>query len=152
MQADERRLKQILVNLLSNAVKFTPEGGEIGLQVLGDVEQQIVHFIVWDTGIGIAQENIGRLFQPFVQLDSSLSRQYAGTGLGLALVRRLAELHGGSVSVESEVGKGSRFTVSLPWRVARDEKRVASDEERLGKDGALRRPTCGICRRFACGR
>ena len=137
MQADERRLKQILVNLLSNAVKFTSEGGEIGLQVLGDVEQQIVHFVVWDTGIGISQENIGRLFQPFVQLDSSLSRQYTGTGLGLALVRRLAELHGGSVSVESEVGKGSRFTVSLPWRVARDEKRVASDEERVGKDGAL---------------
>jgi signal transduction histidine kinase len=72
------------------------------------VERQIVHFVVWDTGIGIALENIGRLFQPFVQLDSSLSRQYSGTGLGLSLVKRLAELHGGSVSVESQVGKGSR--------------------------------------------
>ncbi len=115
IQADERRLKQILINLLSNAVKFTPEGGSIGLEVTGDVEQQVVHFTVWDTGIGIAPQDMGRLFKPFVQLDSSLSRQYSGTGLGLSLVHRLTEMHGGSVSVQSEVGQGSRFTVSLPW-------------------------------------
>jgi PAS domain S-box-containing protein len=115
LQADERRLKQILVNLLSNAVKFTPEGGEIGLEVVGDEDQQAVHFTVWDTGIGIAPEDMRRLFQPFVQLDSSLSRQYAGTGLGLSLVSRMIELHGGGVSVESQVDRGSRFTVSLPW-------------------------------------
>ena len=121
MQADERHLKQILVNLLSNAVKFTPEGGEFGLEVEGDVEQELIHFTVWDTGIGIPPDQIERLFQPFVQLDSSLSRQYAGTGLGLALVHRLAKLHGGGVSVESEVGKGSRFTVSLPWRAPAEE-------------------------------
>ncbi len=113
--ADERRLKQILVNLLSNAVKFTPEGGQIGLEVRGDPDRETVHFTVWDTGIGIAREDMDRLFQPFMQLDSSLSRQYAGTGLGLSLVSRMTELHGGSVSVESEPGKGSRFTVSLPW-------------------------------------
>ena len=116
LQADERRLKQILVNLLNNAVKFTNEDGEIGLDVAGDAEQQMVHFAVWDTGIGIPREHMEKLFEAFVQLDSSLSRQYTGTGLGLALVRRLVELHGGSVSVESEVGKGSRFTVSLPWQ------------------------------------
>jgi PAS domain S-box-containing protein len=116
IQADERRLKQILVNLLSNAVKFTPEGGEIGLEVVGDAEGEVVHFIVWDAGIGIAAEEMDRLFQPFVQLDSSLSRQHAGTGLGLVLVRRLTEMHGGGVSLESEVGQGSRVTVSLPWR------------------------------------
>jgi PAS domain S-box-containing protein len=121
IQADGRRLKQILVNLLDNAVKFTPEGGAIGLEVVGDAERQVVHFTVWDTGIGISEEDMGRLFQPFVQLDSSLSRQRTGTGLGLSLVYRLAELHGGSVSVESEVGEGSRFTVSLPWR-ERDEE------------------------------
>jgi signal transduction histidine kinase/DNA-binding response OmpR family regulator len=115
LQTDERRLKQILLNLLSNAVKFTPSGGAIGLNVVGDVEQEAVRFTVWDTGIGIAQEDMGRLFDPCVQLDSGLSRQYTGTGLGLALVYRMVELHGGSVSVESEVGKGSRFTVSLPW-------------------------------------
>ena len=116
LQTDERRLKQILLNLLSNAVKFTPPGGAIGLDVVGDEEQEAVRFTVWDTGIGIAQEDMGRLFQPFVQLNSGLSRQYTGTGLGLALVYRMVELHGGSVSVESEVGKGSRFTVSLPWQ------------------------------------
>jgi CheY-like chemotaxis protein len=115
LQADERRLKQILVNLLSNAVKFTPAGGQVGLQVVGDAERRRVDFTVWDTGIGIAPEDVKRLFQPFVQLDSSLSRQYTGAGLGLALVRQLTDLHGGSVSVESQVGQGSRFTVSLPW-------------------------------------
>jgi PAS domain S-box-containing protein len=114
VSADERRLKQILVNLLSNAVKFTPEGGQIGLGVVGDAIQHVVQFIVWDTGIGIAQDDMARLFQPFVQIDSSLSRQYNGTGLGLSLVARMVEMHGGGVSVESEVGQGSRFTVTLP--------------------------------------
>lgn len=114
--ADERRLKQMLVNLLSNAVKFTAEGGEIGLEVCGDTEHEVVHFTVRDTGIGIAAKDMARLFRPFVQLDSSLSRQYPGTGLGLSLVYRMAELHGGSVTVESAVGKGSRFTISLPWQ------------------------------------
>jgi len=116
IRADGRRLKQILVNLLNNSVKFTPEGGMIGLEVRGDAEHQMVRLTVWDTGIGISPQDLGRLFQPFVQLDGSLSRQYAGTGLGLALVYRMVEMHGGSVAVESEVGKGSRFTVSLPWR------------------------------------
>jgi PAS domain S-box-containing protein len=115
IQGDERRIKQILVNLLSNAVKFTPAGRCIGLEVAGDVEEQVVHFTVWDTGIGIPAEQVPRLFQPFVQLDSSLARQYEGTGLGLALVRRLTEAHGGSITLASEVGQGSRFTVSLPW-------------------------------------
>ena len=116
MIADERRLKQIIVNLLSNAVKFTPDGGAIGLQVEGDPEAQTLRFTVWDTGIGISQSQLGQLFRPFVQLDSTLSRHYSGTGLGLALVLRLTHLHDGSVSVESEEGHGSRFTVTLPWR------------------------------------
>jgi PAS domain S-box-containing protein len=115
IQADERRVKQMLVNLLSNAVKFTPEGGQIGLEVRGDEAERVVHFTVWDTGIGIVPEDLKRLFQPFVQLDSRLARQYSGTGLGLSLVFRMAELHGGSVSVESQVNQGSRFTFSLPW-------------------------------------
>jgi PAS domain S-box-containing protein len=115
--ADERRLKQILVNLLTNAMKFTPEGGAFGLEVQGDPERQAVRCTVWDTGIGIDAEDQARLFQPFVQLDSSLSRQHAGTGLGLALVQRLAALHGGSVELDSAPGQGSRFTVWLPWRV-----------------------------------
>ncbi|NTU82466.1 MAG: response regulator, partial [Chloroflexales bacterium] len=115
VEADERRLKQILVNLLSNAVKFTPEGGKVGLEVQGNPEQQTVTFTVWDTGIGIAAEDLPKLFQPFVQLDSSLNRQYSGTGLGLSLVARLAQAHGGSVAVESAPGQGSRFSVTLPW-------------------------------------
>ena len=115
IHADGRRMKQILVNLLTNAVKFTPEGGKIGLEVVADGERGAVHFTVWDTGIGISEDEMGMLFQPFVQLDSSLSRQHSGTGLGLALVRHLTELHNGGVAVESEVGTGSRFTVSLPW-------------------------------------
>lgn len=112
--ADERRLKQILVNLLANAVKFTPDGGDVGLDVQAEEDHPIIHFAVWDTGIGIAPDDQQRLFQPFIQVDSSLAREYEGTGLGLALVMRLTELHGGTVSLESEVGKGSRFTVSLP--------------------------------------
>ena len=116
IQADSRRLKQILINLMSNAVKFTPEHGAVGLEVTGDPENGAVLFTVWDTGIGIAKEDIPRLFKPFVQLDSSLSRQFPGTGLGLSLVKRMTEMHGGMASVESEPGKGSRFTVALPWQ------------------------------------
>ena len=118
--ADERRLKQMLVNLLSNAAKFTPAGGSLGLEVAGDAVRQEVRWTVWDTGIGVAAADQARVFQPFVQLDSSLSRQYPGTGLGLSLVARLAELHGGRVELESEgiPGRGSRFTVVLPWSEA----------------------------------
>ena len=118
IQADPRRLKQILINLLVNAVKFTPAGGQVGLEVQGSAEEQAIRFTVWDTGIGIPSDKVNLLFQPFVQLDSGFSREYDGTGLGLALVRRLAELHGGRVGVESEgiPGRGSRFTVWLPWQ------------------------------------
>jgi PAS domain S-box-containing protein len=111
---DERRLKQVLVNLLSNAVKFTPEGGQVGLEATLDPRASRLVIVVWDTGIGIAPGDLPRLFQPFVQLDSRLSRQHPGTGLGLALVRRLLALQGGEVRVESELDKGSRFTVTLP--------------------------------------
>ena len=118
IEVDERRIRQVLVNLLSNAVKFTPDGGEVSLEVELNLDAEVVELSVTDTGIGIDPEDLDRLFQPFVQLDSSLSRRYAGTGLGLALVRSLVQMHDGSVTVESEEGKGSRFTVSLPWKVA----------------------------------
>ncbi len=115
--ADARRLKQILVNLLSNAVKFTPHGGKVSLNVILDKQQNRLKFIVKDNGIGISKEDTDKLFKPFTQLDASLSREYEGTGLGLALVRKLVELHQGEVFVESEgiPGKGSCFTVVLPW-------------------------------------
>jgi PAS domain S-box-containing protein len=112
---DERRAKQILVNLLGNAVKFTPEGGSIALEVEGDRRLGELRLRVRDTGIGIPPEDQEAIFQPFRQLDSRLSRAYAGTGLGLTLVRRMAEMHGGEVSVDSMPGQGSRFTVRLPW-------------------------------------
>ena len=112
---DTRRLKQILVNLLGNAIKFTPRGGAVGLEVEGDRQQGLVRLTVWDTGIGINARELDNLFQPFVQVDSSLARQHSGTGLGLVLVKRLADLHGGRVEVQSEPGKGSRFSVFLPW-------------------------------------
>jgi PAS domain S-box-containing protein len=113
--ADSRRLKQILVNLLDNAVKFTPEKGTLKLLVKTDARAGQMRFSVIDTGIGITPENLKKLFRPFVQVDNRLSRQYEGTGLGLALVKKLVELHGGSLDVQSEPGKGSSFSFVLPW-------------------------------------
>ncbi|MFB2838321.1 ATP-binding protein [Floridanema evergladense] len=109
--ADQRRLCQMLLNLLSNAIKFTPTG-EVTLIV--KKQPKGTSFIVADTGIGIASEDISELFQPFSQLDSKLNRQYQGTGLGLVLTRRLARLHGGDLTVESQLGVGSKFTIYLP--------------------------------------
>lgn len=131
---DERRLKQILVNLLSNAVKFTPENGKLGIQVRADREEKRVIFTVWDNGIGIHERDLQRLFRPFVQLDSSLARGGTGTGLGLALVTQMVRLHGGSISVDSEPGEGSRFNIVLPWEPA-----LVSDAElRLKSTGKFR--------------
>jgi PAS domain S-box-containing protein len=124
---DATRLRQILVNLLSNAVKFTRNEGAIGLQVTSD--HDVIQFTVWDTGIGIAEEHIELLFRPFVQLDSSLSREHVGTGLGLALVARLSELLGGSVTVESSLEVGSRFIVKLPLQQGlADDQEQTSDQ------------------------
>ena len=125
--ADKIRIKQVLINLLTNAVKFTPEKGRIGLEVQGDRRRDIVRFIVWDSGIGISEEDLAGLFQPFVQVDSSYTREQQGTGLGLVMVARLTEMHGGSVNVKSEVGEGSRFIISLPWQEAVSEESDAAD-------------------------
>lgn len=111
---DERRMRQVLINLLSNGVKFTPTGGRVTLRV-SDLNAHWLLFEVEDTGIGIATCDQDKLFQPFVQIDSSLSRHYEGTGLGLVLVKQIVELHEGQVSVTSELGKGSCFTVRIPY-------------------------------------
>ncbi len=134
LSVDERRIRQVLINLLNNAVKFTPEGGSITLDVTrGDVapaselpgpgsavsgaKSEMLRISITDTGIGIAAEHIERLFQPFIQIDSALNRKYVGTGLGLALVKRIVELHGGKVSLVSELGVGSCFAIELPCAV-----------------------------------
>ncbi|WOD36986.1 CheR family methyltransferase [Nodosilinea sp. E11] len=109
---DARRLQQVLVNLLDNAVKFTPKGGQVTLAIRAEDDR--VSFSVTDTGIGIAAADIPTLFQPFTQVESDLSRQYDGTGLGLAVVKQLVELHGGEVFCTSTVGVGSSFTIVLP--------------------------------------
>jgi signal transduction histidine kinase len=109
---DERKIKQILLNLLSNAVKFTPEGGRIGItarQVNGAVE-----ISVNDTGVGIAAEDQPKIFEEFRQVGSDQVHKSEGTGLGLTLAKKFVELHGGKIWVESEIGKGSKFTFTLP--------------------------------------
>jgi signal transduction histidine kinase len=111
---DERKVKQVLVNLLSNAVKFTPEGGQIKVEAgLGD---SAVIVSVADTGIGIAREDQEAIFEEFRQVGSNYAQKREGTGLGLTLTRRFVEMHGGKIWVESELGKGSKFTFTLPIR------------------------------------
>jgi PAS domain S-box-containing protein len=125
---DERRMRQVLINLLNNAVKFTAPGGLVKLSVWEESispdrgEEYCLCFAVSDTGIGISSADLSKLFQPFVQIDSSLSRKYQGTGLGLVLVKQIVELHGGEITVDSEVGKGSCFTVRLPQARSASER------------------------------
>jgi signal transduction histidine kinase/CheY-like chemotaxis protein/CBS domain-containing protein len=117
---DELRIRQVLINLLTNAVKFTPEGGKVMLTAArlpnteGSTKQNYIRITIVDNGMGISAENINKLFRPFVQIDSALNRKHSGTGLGLALVKQIVELHGGQVGLTSELGVGSRFTIDLP--------------------------------------
>ncbi len=133
-KADSRRMKQILVNLLSNAAKFTPDNGRIGLDVYATDDNDTLNFAIWDTGIGISKEDQEKLFKPFQQLDSRLSRRHEGTGLGLALVAKMAELHGGRITLESKPNVGSRFTIVMPWEYDENDISVSggvvSDQER----------------------
>ena len=165
ISVDGRKVKQIVYNLLSNAVKFTADGGRVTLRAarvsrdavgsLGDWSgrtfplgddagfPEFLEISVTDTGIGIAEDDLGHLFKPFSQIDSGLARKFEGTGLGLAMVKLLADLHGGTVAVASAVGEGSRFTVWLPLR--HPERRVrlsrraviTSAEPKLGARFAL---------------
>lgn len=122
--SDETRIRQVLLNLLSNAVKFTEKDGTVTLEVtqvprspqpLDPSSVACLRITITDTGIGIAPENIDKLFRPFVQIDGALNRKQTGTGLGLTLVKQIVELHGGQVGFTSELGVGSCFTVDLPY-------------------------------------
>ena len=121
---DGRKFKQILYNLLSNAVKFTPDGGEVRVEARRVTRKAspdgpaapYLEVMVKDSGIGVSAADQARLFEPFSQIDSTLARRYQGTGLGLAMVKRLTELQGGTVSLKSAQGEGLAFTVWLPWR------------------------------------
>ncbi|ETA67030.1 PAS domain S-box [Methanolobus tindarius DSM 2278] len=115
LTADRVRFKQILFNLASNAIKFTPDGGHVMLKAC--LKGDMAEFSVIDDGIGIAPDDLKKLFMPFQQIDSTISRKYDGTGLGLSLVKRFVDMHGGDVSVESEPGKGSVFSFRLPLDV-----------------------------------
>ncbi|MGK7920868.1 MAG: ATP-binding protein [Trichodesmium sp.] len=143
---DERRVRQIIINLLSNAVKFTPEGGEVklsgrlayGSQIQDDYRPDCspinsstpyLCLEVKDSGIGIPEDRWKSLFKPFEQVDSSLSRKHEGTGLGLVLTKKLAELHGGTVSLNSTVSQGSTFRVWLPLTEMRVELVTNSEPE-----------------------
>lgn len=121
MQGDFEKIRHILENLCGNAMKFTHEGGNVKLNAEYDSEAREVVIKVSDTGIGIAQKDQQRIFERFVQVDSSVSRRYNGTGLGLALAKEYTEMHGGTISVESELGSGSTFIVRLP-EVPRPER------------------------------
>src|SRR4029077_9311570 len=113
LRGDERKIKQVLLNLMSNAVKFTPPGGAIELSVRFDRRQGLT-LIIADSGIGIPAEHLDRVLKPFEQVDSSLSRQHPGTGLGLPLVRAMIELHAGTVTLKSIVDIGTQVPIPLP--------------------------------------
>jgi CheY-like chemotaxis protein len=152
---DERRIRQALINLLSNAVKFTPAEGSITLEVSRlrsitsfpeenkEEAKEYLKIEVIDTGIGIAAENIQKLFKPFVQIDSALNRQYEGTGLGLSLVKQMVELHGGKVGLTSELGIGSRFFIELPYSSNVGGSSEMFDRDQTATISQLDTPTTG---------
>jgi signal transduction histidine kinase len=119
IEVDERKLKQILFNLLSNAMKFTPDGGSVRVVARTLPEAKEIEISVEDTGIGIKPEDIPKLFKEFSQLASAHDKEYGGTGLGLALAKKLVELQNGRIWVTSEFGKGSRFAFVLPVKQER---------------------------------
>ncbi len=124
LRADQRALRQMLINLLSNAVKFTPEGGHVKVTAGRDDEGRFV-ISVSDTGIGISEEDQPKVLLPFNQVDSRLSRKYEGTGLGLPLTKRLMELHGGWLEIESALERGTKVSLIFPR-----ERVIATESKR----------------------
>ncbi|WP_437567308.1 hybrid sensor histidine kinase/response regulator [Sorangium sp. So ce542] len=137
LHADPRRTRQILYNLLSNAAKFTADGAvRVRVSVERGPGRPALHLEVEDEGIGMTEEQLKRLFQPFVQADASTSRRYGGTGLGLMITKRLVELMGGAIEVKSEVGRGSTFRVRLPLAAPPDDAARGGAADGHGRAGA----------------
>jgi signal transduction histidine kinase len=123
--ADERLLQQVIINLVSNAVKFTQKGGEVNVTV-EDLGAEGCGVYICDTGIGIENESIQMIVEPFVQVETALSRENGGAGLGLPLVKKIVELHDGSLSIESEIGVGTRVSAKFPlWRLEKARENAA---------------------------
>lgn len=118
---DQLKIKQVLYNLLSNAVKFSYDNKEVKV-IVGMDSRQRLQLQVKDYGVGIKNEDLPRIFREFEQLDSGAARRFPGTGLGLALTKRIIELHRGSITVQSALGKGSTFIITIPLEVARSEE------------------------------
>ena len=121
--ADMDRLEQVVANLLANAVKFTPEGGRISVRL--SESNGVAELVVEDSGIGISEDDLGRMFERFFRAASATEQAIPGTGLGLAISKGIVDAHGGSLAVESELGRGSAFTVRLRTTVRRDVHRAA---------------------------
>ncbi|PYM19697.1 MAG: hypothetical protein DMD81_03285, partial [Candidatus Rokuibacteriota bacterium] len=147
MRADLTKVRQALLNLLSNACKFTEHGVvSLGVDVATRADTESIVFTVSDTGIGMTPEQVGRLFQEFTQADAATGRKYGGTGLGLALSRRLCRMMGGDIAVESEAGRGSTFTIRLPRVVPepRAESPVSAEPATSAADVATTTPTAVV--------
>ena len=126
IRADDRRMRQILINLLSNAVKFTPDGGKV--RVSSFLKNGGLAIVVSDTGIGISDEDIPKVMTSFGQVESKVSRNYEGSGLGLPLAKHLVELHGGTLTLESQVGCGTTVTITLPSEcIVHPARRITAD-------------------------
>lgn len=137
IRADQRKLKQIFLNLLSNAIKFTPADGLISIAAARRDKDGDLEVIIRDTGIGIARQEISKALEPFGQIENSLTRSHAGTGLGLPLVKALTELHGGTVAITSQVGRGTEVVITLP-RERLVVGRPATGDDETGFEFALR--------------
>jgi len=128
---DEGRLRQVFINLISNAVKFTDNGGRISLDVIYNEEKQTLEVFIIDTGVGIAQENLDKIFNAFEQEDNSTTRKFGGTGLGLAISKRLISMMEGTISVHSMLGEGSRFYITLPYQACKKEFNKEATKESI---------------------